>query len=274
MNRVMRLGVRRGVAEFATLLRDRKELWGNIGATVLIFAAIVLWIGDGEIGDTGVSVGTYITAGMIAMIVFQVGLVSLPMMIAADKEEGALLRLRTVPGGFAAFLIGRGVSMLLLTAVQVVMVLVLGILLGGASLPSSIAGWLTLLWVLVLGLLAVVPLGAALGALMPSQKSAGAVLALPAMGLMMVSGVFFPVRVLPEAVQWVAQVFPLYWQGHGIRAAILPDAVLSTEIGETWRLFETAGVLGVWLVAGMVLAPRLLRRTTRGAVGTRPSFGS
>jgi hypothetical protein len=51
-------------------------------------------------------------------------------------------------------------------------------LLAGAFLFSGLSigrpgGWLTLAWVLALGLLATLPLGAVLGSLFPSERSAG-----------------------------------------------------------------------------------------------------
>ncbi|SDI15797.1 ABC-2 type transport system permease protein [Sinosporangium album] len=274
MSGIMRLGPRRGIAEFGTMVRDRKELYNSILGSAGIYALLAVWLRDRKVAGTDVDLSTYMMAGMMALVVFQIGLMNLPMMIAADREEGALLRLRTVPGGIGSFLIGRAVSITLAATLQIALILAIGLAVGGASLPASPGHWLTLAWVLPLGMLAVVPLGAALGALLPNPRTAGAVLGLPVMGLLIISGAMFPVTAMPEAVRWVAQAFPLYWQGHGIRAALLSDSTLAAEIGGTWRLAESAGILALWLVAGMVLAPRLLRRATRGAAGTRSPVGS
>jgi ABC-2 type transport system permease protein len=39
----------------------------------------------------------------------------------------------------------------------------------------------------------------------------------------------------PSWVKAIAQVFPMYWLGLGMRSALLPDAFASIEIGGTWR---------------------------------------
>ncbi|MGA4838047.1 hypothetical protein [Streptomyces sp. G45] len=53
-----------------------------------------------------------------------------------------------------------------------------------------------------------------------------------------------------------------------MRAALLPDAAVTVEIGDSWRLWETAGVLGAWAVAGLLVAPVVLRRMARRESGS------
>lgn len=50
---------------------------------------------------------------------------------------------------------------------------------------------------------------------------------------------------------------------------MLPDAFAVDEVGGSWRLLETAGVLSVWGVVGSVFAVYFLRKSSRRAVGTR-----
>ena len=38
--------------------------------------------------------------------------------------------------------------------------------------------------------------------------------------------------------------------------------------GESWRTVETFGVLGIWALVGLVLAPIVLRRMIRGVTGS------
>jgi len=66
----------------------------------------------------------------------------------------------------------------------------------------------------------------------------------------------------------LAQAFPLYWIGLGLRSAMLPDALAAAEPGGSWRHLETAGVLGLWAAAGLLLAPLVLRRMARRESGS------
>ncbi len=88
------------------------------------------------------------------------------------------------------------------------------------------------------------------------------------MGLVSISGIFYPISGFPGWLQGVAQLFPVYWLGLGVRSALLPGALASVELGHSWRHLETFGVLGLWAVAGLVLAPVVLRRMARRESGS------
>ncbi|MDL4771781.1 MULTISPECIES: ABC transporter permease [Thermomonosporaceae] len=263
------IGLRRGWTEHLQFLRNRREFAGGLIGTVGIFVLVARWQGGTDVPGTHASKAVLMAAGFIAFSVFSVALMGLPMMITTDREDGALLRLRTVPGGMPVYLVGRAVSVLGQIATYVALMLLAGVALTELTLPAAPGDWLTLLWVLGLGTLSVVPVGAALGTLLPGPRNAASILSLPMMGLMVVSGVMFPVTAMPEPVQWVAQAFPLYWQGLGLRSVFLPDSMLAAEIGGSWRPLETAAVLGAWAVAGLLVAPWLLRRAARRESGTR-----
>jgi ABC-2 type transport system permease protein len=127
--------------------------------------------------------------------------------------------------------------------------------------------WLTLAWVLVLGLVATLPAGAVLSALFPGARSA-ALLTLATGGLVAISGIFYPITHLPHWLQWIGQAFPLYWLGLGMRSALLPSHLAAVEIGHSWRHLATLGVLGAWAIAGLVFAPVVLRRLARRESGS------
>jgi ABC-2 type transport system permease protein len=127
--------------------------------------------------------------------------------------------------------------------------------------------WFTFVWVLVLGLVATLPIGAVVGSLFENPRNAGIVM-LPMMGLAAISGIFYPISAMPEWLQGVAQVFPVYWLGLGMRSAMLPDSLSVAEIGESWRHLETLGVLGAWAVVGLLVAPMVMRRMARRESGS------
>ena len=87
-------------------------------------------------------------------------------------------------------------------------------------------------------------------------------------GLAVISGVFYPITHLPVFLQRIGQVFPMYWLGLGMRSALLPNAMTAVEIGHSWRHLATFGVLSAWAIAGLVLAPVVLRRMARRESGS------
>ncbi len=87
-----------------------------------------------------------------------------------------------------------------------------------------------------------------------------ALVTLSLFGTIAISGIFYPIAGLPGWLQGLAQVFPLYWLGLGMRSVFLPDSLAAAEIGHSWRHLETFGVLAGWAILGLALAPILLRR--------------
>jgi ABC-2 type transport system permease protein len=88
------------------------------------------------------------------------------------------------------------------------------------------------------------------------------------MGLIAISGIFYPVTALPHWLQWTAHLFPVYWLGLGMRSALLPASAAIIEIGDSWRHLETLRVLGAWALAGLLVAPIVLRRMARRQSGS------
>ena len=75
----------------------------------------------------------------------------------------------------------------------------------------------------MLGLLATIPIGITLGSLLPNPRFIPLVL-LPFGALTAISGIFYPITHLPGWLQGIGQLFPMYWLGLGMRAALLPLA--------------------------------------------------
>ncbi len=212
-------------------------------------------------------ISSTILAGILVMNIGINGMAGLGMRLTVDREDGSLLRAKATPNGMIGYLIGR-----IVVASGTIMLTVVGLLIvglapfGGLALGRA-ATWLTLAWVLALGLLATLPIGAMLGSLFPSVRSAN-VMMIGIVALMSISGIFYPIARLPGWLQWVGQAFPVYWLGLGVRSALLPGNLVAVEIGHSWRHLATAGVLAAWAIAGLVLAPILLRRMARREAGS------
>ncbi|GAB7033100.1 ABC transporter permease [Streptomyces sp. NPDC021749] len=265
--RYVRAGWLRGGIEIRHLLRNPKELSGHL--VNIMVALVVVRFMDGDVPGTHIPMAHLTLSGFAAYLLFQIGLVNLPQILVTEREEGALLRLRTTPGGIPAYLIAKSVVVVALALATLVVLLSAGALLANGPLPHGVDNWLTLLWVGALGLLAVVPLGAAIGAVLPNPREALALIMLPAMGLLVTSGAMFPLTSLPAVVQKIASFFPLKWMAQGLRSALLPDAAQAAEPAGSWELPTVALVLTAWAVAGFLLAIPLLRRAARRESGSR-----
>ncbi|MDH6229193.1 MULTISPECIES: ABC transporter permease [Streptomyces] len=267
MKGCLRAGLQRGGIELRQLLRNPKELSGHL-SNVAVALAVAAFVGD-DVPGTRTPMAHLVLAGFAAYLLFQVGLVTLPQILVTEREEGALLRLRATPGGIPAYLIAKCLLVVGTAVGTLALLLLAAAVLVDGPLPHGPGGWLTLLWVTALGLLAVVPLGAAIGAVLPNPREALALIMLPVMGLLVTSGTVFPLTSLPVPVQQVASVFPLKWMAQGLRSALLPDSARAAEAAGSWELPLVAAVLTAWAVLGFLLAVPLLRRAARRESGSR-----
>lgn len=266
----MKTGLDRGWTEFKLSLKSPQDQGFYLFMAVVILG--YLWLNrSGEIEGAGMTMSTAafsMPSILGALIAF--GLVIGPgYSLAMEREDGTLLRSKAVPHGMTGYVTGQIVLHSMSILPMLLVILVPGMFLFDGLMQNGASGWATVIWVTLLGLLATLPLGIILGSLVPSVQKMGTWGFFPIMGLTAVSGIFYPIQALWEWVQVVAQVFPIYWLGLGMRSAFLPDAAAALEIGGSWRTVETITVLALWATAGFVLAPRVLRRMARRQSGSQ-----
>ncbi len=261
----MKTGWQRGLIELRQSFTNGPELFSHFLWPVLMLAAL-FFLRDRDFGSTGFLLGALALPSILGMNA-AMGMVSMSQQLTADREDGTLLRAKSIPNGMVSYLIGKVVSVAGGLLVDLAILLIPGLfLVEGLALGS--AHWFTLVWVLLLGLVATLPIGAILGSVFTSARSQG-LIQLPMLALIAVSGIFYPITALPGWLEWIGQLTPVYWMGLGMRSALLPDEAVVVEVGESWRHLETAAVLGIWAVAGLLLAPVVLRRMARRESGSK-----
>jgi ABC-2 type transport system permease protein len=254
----VRSGIAQGRIELRQSFTNPAELVSHFLWPVLLLIAL-FFLRDRSFG--GFQLGAIVLPSMVGMNT-AMGMVSMSQLLTADREDGTLLRAKATPNGMLGYLVGKVISVAGGLLVDLLILLVPGLLLvHGLSVDGS---WIPLL---LLGLIATLPLGAVLGSVFPTARAQG-LIQLPVLGLIGISGIFYPITALPDWVQWLGQVFPIYWLGLGMRSAFLPDSFVSVEIGDSWRHLETVGVLGAWAVVGLLVAPVVLRRMARRESGS------
>jgi ABC-2 type transport system permease protein len=262
----VRTGVRRGWIELRQVFTTPQDLAVTLVSTAL-FLGIMLYMRTSRVPGTGFSLGTTMLASVLGMNIGVNGLSSLAGVLAVEREDGTLLRAKAIPNGMTGYLIGKIVTTSGLILVGVSGTLITGLFLFRGLAVGHVGAWLTLIWVLALGLTATLPIGAVIGSLFPSARTASLMFFVVG-GLTAISGIFYPITHLPHWMQWVGQAFPLYWLGLGMRSALLPASLASVEIDHSWRHLATFGVLGGWVVVGLVAAPIVLRRMARRESGS------
>jgi ABC-2 type transport system permease protein len=261
----LRTGWARGVIELRQSLTNGAELFNHFFWPTLMLITLY-FMRDVSFGQTGFGLATLVLPSILGMNA-AMAMVSMSQLLTADREDGTLLRAKATPYGMQGYLIGKIISVSGGLIVDLAIFLIPAMFLVPGLATANPESWLTLGWVLALGLVATLPIGAVLGSVFTSARSQG-LLTLPILALIAISGIFYPITAMPQWAQWIGQTFPIYWLGLGMRSALLPQSMVGVEIGESWRHLETIGVLGVWAVIGLLLAPALLRRMARKESGS------
>ncbi|HLS13677.1 MAG TPA: ABC transporter permease [Beutenbergiaceae bacterium] len=262
------LGLHRGWAEFGLALRSIQDQ-----AFYLIMAAAVvgyLWINrDNPIEGTDLLLPQFAMPGILGGMIAFTLILGPAGQLAQEREDGTLLRMRAIPRGITAYYVGQMLQHILTVLPMLLVILIPSALIFDGIMPTTARGWFTIVWVLVLGMLATLPIGMVLGSLMPSPQKVIVWGMLPTGALIGISGLLLPIQQLWTWVQHIAQVFPMYWLGLGMRSAFLPDDVAGVlEIAGTWRTWQTVAVLAAWTIVGTLITPAVLRRMTRRQSGS------
>ena len=262
----VRIGLRRGWHEFVIGLRSPQDqsfyLMMGIGSLAL------MWFNRDEPMD-----GTTLTLPQVALPSLLAGIVMFTIVIgpayalALEREDGTLLRSRIAPYGLHGYLVG--IATLTLVSLLPLLVIVLGgsALLFASAVPTDPGRWALIGAALLLGILANLPLGFAIGSLVPRIQQVTTWGMLPIILLAWISGIFGDMSNLWPWVQVLAQGFPMYWLGHLMRYAFLPEAAVVGELYGVWRIGPGIAVLAAWAVAGSALATPLVRRMARRQSG-------
>ena len=259
-----RSGLARGGIELRQTLTNLLDLWTYFFPAALLVGT-VYFMRDATVPGTDLSLGSRTLPGALGMGLAFAGLLTVAMLLLTDREDGTLLRAKATPNGMAGYLVGKLVLVGGMSAISLVLQIVPSLFIVD-GLRIDAAGWLTLSWLVPLGFAATIPMGAVFGSLLDNPRNTGLLL-LPLGGLVAISRIFYPTD-WPGWVDGVAQAFPIYWLGLGMRSVFLPDELAAAELGGSWQHLETFGVLGLWAVLGLVLAPVILRRMARRESGS------
>ena len=264
----IRVGLARGFIDWRATVTRVGELLGNYFMIPAVLLTVLMFQRSTVIEGTTLPLATIALPGVIGMLVAYGAMIGIGTILATEREDGTLLRAKAVPNGMIGYVSGGILHMSLDVLLFVVVMLVPGLVFFDGLLTGGPVGLLTLAWVLALGLLASLPIGMIIGSMIRSPRAVAGWGFFVSGGVVAISGIFYPITALAGWVQTIAQIFPYYWLGLGVRSALLPDEAAAVEIGGGWRYLEMVGVLGAWAIIGLLIAPAVLSRMARKESGS------
>lgn len=196
-----------------------------------------------------------IVAAIAGLVIMQIS-----AEIYQERVSGTLLRVRTLPHGPLSWAIGKSISALFVMVLSQVLILV-GFYVLFPALEFTALELLAMAVLLPAVAAAHVPLGFILGTLFRSTGLT-IVIYLFAMALVSTSGAFFPITLLPRAVQYLHLVFPSYWSAHLARY-VFGLSTPEWEVGGSAQPLLAIAVLAVWIVAGYAASAFMIKRSFR-----------
>lgn len=162
--------------------------------------AVVLNHGSGE--ATRYMLGSYSTFGVMAPGLFGFG-----VSLALERDGGLLTLKRALPMPPGAYLLGKMLMAVLVALVVGALLLALAV--GVARAPLAPAQMATLLLVDALGVLPFCALGLFIGTLLKGQGAPG-LLNMVYLPMAFLSGLWFPLQMMPSLLRQLAPVWPSY----------------------------------------------------------------
>jgi len=180
---------------------------------------------------------SFIVVGSALWSFVQAGVSGLAWMILDDRERYRMLKYVYVsPSEFLAVMLGRGVARIGVGAMGAAITIAVGVLALGVSFDLARVDWVLLVLVMAMGIVAVLAIGLLLAAIcMQTRQESWSYPEAVSGALFLVSGVVFPLAVLPSPVQAIGFVTPLTWWIEGIRDSLFRGGV--TAIGGPGTLF-------------------------------------
>jgi ABC-2 type transport system permease protein len=212
-------------------------------ATFYLMFAVVVGMGRGNDGARFL-LGTYSTFGVMAPALFGFG-----VSLALERHNGLLTLKRALPMPPAAYLLAKMVMAMLMALVVVMLLQMLAVF--AADVRLSPAQSLRLAVTCTLGALPFCALGLLLGTVVKGE-AAPAVVNLVYLPMALLSGLWFPLSIMPPLLRWLAPV----WPSHHLNM-LAQSAVGFGEPGSPW---PHVAWLAVFTVVVTALAARRLRR--------------
>ena len=200
------------------------------------------------------------------MFVFNV-MIELSWVVVQDREHYQVLKYIYVsPSSLYMYLLGRGFSKVIITTIAVVITFIFGLFVLKIPISITPVHFLVLVTALVLGFIALISFGIALGAatlVMP--RGSGFLMESVAGIFYLFCGVLFPLSVLPGPAQSVGHAIPFTYWFEIIRRSLLSGAATTDPTLAGFSDAQIMAILAATTLIFVLLSVLIFRAGERSA---------
>jgi ABC-2 type transport system permease protein len=222
-------------------------IWTVANSLTIVFIAKGVEASGGQI-----DVNRYTTILLIGAVIWAyLGIIFeiLTETVAWERWEGTIEYTFMAPLSRSVHLVGMGLFAIAYGVIRAA--LLFGVVAFFFDLQMPLANFVSALVLLAVASVSFIGIGMMTAVLPLISPEKGSQLGFIAQGmLLVVSGIYYPVDILPEPMQWLATISPATYALEGIREAILEGAHLG-ELGGELAALAVIGVisipLGIWI---------------------------
>jgi len=244
---------------------DQKAFWRNpqyvfftvIQPIIFLFIFVTVFgnkttLVDGHL----IKRSTYYVPAIATLAIVSATFFNLTISLTRLRELGILKRVRSTPLPPGIFLAGRVGTSIAVTFLLVALLLSIGNVVYGVTIPTSTLPSLVLTLLVSASSLSCVAF--AVTAFVPSEDAAAPIANVIMLPLMFISGIFIPNSEIPASMQDVANLFPIKHIFEALLRAFEPTTVGS---GIAWGQLA---VIAAWGIGGTLVALARFRWTPTG----------
>jgi ABC-2 type transport system permease protein len=166
----------------------------------------------------------FVAPGIVAMIVMTAVLTGLAASVSREKEQGTLDGILISPINRLSIILGKALSQAIRGLVQGAMVLLLAYLLFGVTIHGNL---LLIALILFAGIFSFVGFGILVSSIASEQETATQLLFMFQFPMLFLSGVFFPIELMPKIMQYISKAIPLTYAIDALRKVMVLGASIS-----------------------------------------------
>ena len=208
----------------------------------------VLAVLDRPLQSEELTAAAFLVPGILGMALMQLGLFG-AVPLVAQREKLILKRLSATPLKRWTLVGSNVVLRLIIGIAQAILILAIGTVVFGVRVLGDYALMAALV---VLGAATFVAIGYVIASFARTEESTNGIVSVVNFPMMFLSGVFFPIEIMPSVLRPVAAVMPLTYLGDGLRQVMVGGSAYA-PLGVDFAI-----LLG-WLVICLGISARFFR---------------